>query len=244
MVTAANNEDTDAVRRMIRTDGHMTYHEIQASLGINMSQTQSILHKYLGTKKLCSQWIPHNLTEFQKTDRVTRAMPCLPDQGRSVKFMVGYRKAHSVVVDYAGSAVQFYSRAGSPEAVPARRQSCEGHRPRRRDPHAAPAPRCSALDWSVGNLFSYVIRATIPILLRVESSLKGSGDIMNLRAPQKSLIRLGPAGKRHLDSMTSPTLILLYLFQNGIEFIRNRSTSEGHFYIKITGLKTLEPVLC
>ncbi|GBP35643.1 hypothetical protein EVAR_33846_1 [Eumeta japonica] len=39
--------------------------------GIAMSRVQSILHKRLGMKKLCSRWIPHNLTDAQKTDRVT-----------------------------------------------------------------------------------------------------------------------------------------------------------------------------
>ncbi|GBP67219.1 hypothetical protein EVAR_47780_1 [Eumeta japonica] len=56
---------------MIETDRRVIYHEIRTSLGISMSQPQSILHKYWGMKKLCSRWIPHNFTEVQKTDRVT-----------------------------------------------------------------------------------------------------------------------------------------------------------------------------
>ncbi|GBP00332.1 hypothetical protein EVAR_918_1 [Eumeta japonica] len=54
---------------MVETDRPVTYHEIQAFL--NMSQIQLILHKHLNIKKLCPWWIPHNLTETQKTDRVT-----------------------------------------------------------------------------------------------------------------------------------------------------------------------------
>ncbi|GBP20577.1 hypothetical protein EVAR_93691_1 [Eumeta japonica] len=60
---AANNKNIDAVRCMTDIDRHVTYHEIRASLDIGMSQIQSILHKHLGTKKLCSRWIPHNLAK-------------------------------------------------------------------------------------------------------------------------------------------------------------------------------------
>ncbi|GBP50423.1 hypothetical protein EVAR_30131_1 [Eumeta japonica] len=67
--TTVNN--IDAVYRMIETDTYVTYHEIRVSLIICMSQIQSIPQKYLGMKKLYSGWIPHNLAEAQKTDRVT-----------------------------------------------------------------------------------------------------------------------------------------------------------------------------
>ncbi|GBP79700.1 hypothetical protein EVAR_55836_1 [Eumeta japonica] len=69
--TAVNKENIDAVRTMIKTGRHVTCHEIRESLGISINQIQSILHKQLDIKKLCSPWIPHNLTEAQKTNRVT-----------------------------------------------------------------------------------------------------------------------------------------------------------------------------
>ncbi|GBP60500.1 Putative uncharacterized protein FLJ37770 [Eumeta japonica] len=46
--TAVNNKNIDAVRRMIETDRHVTYHEIRAFLDIGKSQIQSIRHKYFG----------------------------------------------------------------------------------------------------------------------------------------------------------------------------------------------------
>ncbi|GBP65653.1 hypothetical protein EVAR_53462_1 [Eumeta japonica] len=55
-----NDKNIDAVRSMVETDRHVTYHEIRASLRVGMSNIQSILQKHLGMKKLCSQWIPHN----------------------------------------------------------------------------------------------------------------------------------------------------------------------------------------
>ncbi|GBP51360.1 hypothetical protein EVAR_38754_1 [Eumeta japonica] len=51
---AVNNIKIDAVHRWIETYRHVTY-EIRASLGMDMSQIQSILHKHLGMKKLCSR---------------------------------------------------------------------------------------------------------------------------------------------------------------------------------------------
>ncbi|GBP32700.1 Metal transporter CNNM2 [Eumeta japonica] len=61
-----NDKNIDDVRRMIKTDRHVTYYKIRVSLGIGMSQIQSILHKHSAKKKLCSRWIPHNFTEAQK----------------------------------------------------------------------------------------------------------------------------------------------------------------------------------
>ncbi|GBP26622.1 hypothetical protein EVAR_18259_1 [Eumeta japonica] len=69
--TAVNNKNINAVRCMNETGRYVTYGEIRASLGIDWSQIQSILQKHLGMKKLCSRWIPHNLTEAQKTDPIT-----------------------------------------------------------------------------------------------------------------------------------------------------------------------------
>ena len=58
--------NVDAVREMIERDQHMTYREIQVSLGIDMKAIHMILHDHLSVRKLCSYWIPHNLIEAQK----------------------------------------------------------------------------------------------------------------------------------------------------------------------------------
>ncbi|KAG5310828.1 SETMR methyltransferase, partial [Acromyrmex insinuator] len=57
--------NVDAVREMIERDRHMTYREIQVSLGIDMKAIHTILHDHLNVRKLCSRWIPHDLTEAQ-----------------------------------------------------------------------------------------------------------------------------------------------------------------------------------
>lgn len=63
-------ENIDAVRELIMEDRHVTYHEIEATLGISSTSVYKILHEHLAVKKICSRWIPHNLTEAQKKARV------------------------------------------------------------------------------------------------------------------------------------------------------------------------------
>lgn len=63
-------ENIDAVRELIKQDRHVTYREIEASLSISSTSVHSILHEHLAVKKICSRWIPHNLTITQKKERV------------------------------------------------------------------------------------------------------------------------------------------------------------------------------
>ena len=44
----------------------MTYREIETTLGISGTSIYSILHEHLTVKKICSRWIPHNLSIAQK----------------------------------------------------------------------------------------------------------------------------------------------------------------------------------
>lgn len=63
-------QNIDAVRELIMQDRHVTYREIEAFLGISMTSIYKILHEHLAVKKICSRWIPHNLTVEQKQARV------------------------------------------------------------------------------------------------------------------------------------------------------------------------------
>ena len=45
---------------------NMAYREIEATLGISGTSIHSILHEHLTDKKICSRWIPHNLSIAQK----------------------------------------------------------------------------------------------------------------------------------------------------------------------------------
>ena len=63
-------ENIDAVRKLITQDRHVTYREVEASLGFSSNSTHSILQEQLSVKKTCSRRIPHNLTIAQKTVHV------------------------------------------------------------------------------------------------------------------------------------------------------------------------------
>ena len=51
----------DAVRQLILQDRHVTYCEIETTLGISGASIHSILHEHLTVKKIFWRWIPHNL---------------------------------------------------------------------------------------------------------------------------------------------------------------------------------------
>ena len=63
-------ENIDAVRELIMQDRHVTYREMEASLGNSSTSIHSILHEHLAVKKICSCWMPHNLTIPQNKARV------------------------------------------------------------------------------------------------------------------------------------------------------------------------------
>ena len=66
----------DAVRQLILQDRHVTYREIKTTLGISGTIIHSILYEHLTVKKICSRWIPHNLSITQKNQsiRVTKVL--------------------------------------------------------------------------------------------------------------------------------------------------------------------------
>ena len=51
-----------AVRQLILQDRHVTNREIKTTLGISGASIHLILHEHLTAKKICSSWIPHNLS--------------------------------------------------------------------------------------------------------------------------------------------------------------------------------------
>ena len=63
-------ETIDAVRQMILQDRHVTYREIETTIGISGTSIYSILHEHLTVKKICSRWIPHNSAIAQKNQSI------------------------------------------------------------------------------------------------------------------------------------------------------------------------------
>ncbi|GBP40698.1 hypothetical protein EVAR_36434_1 [Eumeta japonica] len=76
MLTTEDN--ISAVRRMIETDKRVTYQQSQTNLGIRMSQLHKILHEHLPVRKLCTRWIPHNLSEAWSCVEVLAHLPYSP----------------------------------------------------------------------------------------------------------------------------------------------------------------------
>ena len=54
-------ENVNAVQKLVMQGYHVTYCEIEETLGISSSSIYKILHEHLAVKKICSRWIPHNL---------------------------------------------------------------------------------------------------------------------------------------------------------------------------------------
>ena len=44
----------------------MTYRDIETTVGISGTSLHSILYEHLSVKKICSRWMPHNLSIAQK----------------------------------------------------------------------------------------------------------------------------------------------------------------------------------
>ena len=59
------------MRQLILQDRHVTYREIETTLGISGTRIHSILHEHLTVKKICSHWIPHNLSIAQKNQSLS-----------------------------------------------------------------------------------------------------------------------------------------------------------------------------
>ncbi|CAF0977466.1 unnamed protein product [Didymodactylos carnosus] len=68
--TAINEETIDAVKSIIEDDPHSTYEEMEHTLGIGSSAVNSIIHEYLKLHKICTRWVPHQLTDGQKQFRI------------------------------------------------------------------------------------------------------------------------------------------------------------------------------
>ena len=64
------SETIDAMSQLILQDRHVTYCEIETTLGISGTSIHSILHKHLTVKKICSHWIPQNLSIAQKNQSI------------------------------------------------------------------------------------------------------------------------------------------------------------------------------
>ena len=63
-------ENIDLVRQVISKNPHSTYDEIIAETSLSHGTIQRIIHECLKMKKVTARWVPHQLTDEQKQQRV------------------------------------------------------------------------------------------------------------------------------------------------------------------------------
>lgn len=68
--TAVTHENVIRVEWLLRENRHITHREIEGELKIGSQAVSTILHEHLKVRKVASRWIPHSLTEEQKSRRV------------------------------------------------------------------------------------------------------------------------------------------------------------------------------
>ncbi|GFW50661.1 histone-lysine N-methyltransferase SETMAR [Trichonephila clavipes] len=63
-------DNVSAIRKMLMDDNRCTYQMIQKELNFGSAAIYKIIHEELHMKKVVCFWVPHNLTEHQKEERV------------------------------------------------------------------------------------------------------------------------------------------------------------------------------
>ena len=73
-VTKAN---IAAVKTVVEQDAQLSVKDLASCTGISEGSVQTILKKRLDLRKICTRWVPHLLTEEQKTQRLKCALKLL-----------------------------------------------------------------------------------------------------------------------------------------------------------------------
>ena len=62
---------------MVEQDARLSVKDIASCTGISEGSVQTVLKKRLDLRKVCARWVPHLLTEEQKTQRLKCARELL-----------------------------------------------------------------------------------------------------------------------------------------------------------------------
>ena len=65
--TSVTKANIAAVKIVVEQDGLLSVKDIASCTGISEGSVQTILKKCLDLRKVCARWVPHLLTEEQKT---------------------------------------------------------------------------------------------------------------------------------------------------------------------------------
>ncbi|GBM30484.1 hypothetical protein AVEN_237707-1 [Araneus ventricosus] len=58
------------VHDLVMNNHRVTVDEIHRLLGISVGTTHTIMHQHLKFRKICAQWVPHQLTAEQRNNRM------------------------------------------------------------------------------------------------------------------------------------------------------------------------------
>ena len=65
--TSVTKANIPAVKIVVEQDARLSVRDTASCTGISEGSVQTILKKHLDLKKVCARWVPHLLTEEQKT---------------------------------------------------------------------------------------------------------------------------------------------------------------------------------
>ena len=75
--TSVTKANTAVVKILVEQDARLSVKDIASCTGIPEDSVQTILKKHLDLRKVCARWVPHLLTEEQKTQRLKCAQEFL-----------------------------------------------------------------------------------------------------------------------------------------------------------------------
>ena len=75
--TSVTKANIAAVKIVVEQDARLSVKDIASCTGISEGSVQTILKKHLDLRKVCARWVPHLLTEEQKTQRLKCARKLL-----------------------------------------------------------------------------------------------------------------------------------------------------------------------
>ena len=68
--TSVTKSNIAAVKIVVEQDARLSVKDIASCTGISEGSVQTILKKVLDLRKVCAKWVPHLLTDEQKTQRL------------------------------------------------------------------------------------------------------------------------------------------------------------------------------
>ena len=75
--TSVTKANIAAVKIVVKQDARLSVKDITSCTGISEGSVQTILKKHLDLRRVCARWVPHLLTEEQKTQRLKCARELL-----------------------------------------------------------------------------------------------------------------------------------------------------------------------